>query len=71
LALVVVGGGVGLVGAFLLTRFMESLLFEVDAMDAMTYGVVSGLLAAVTLVATLIPARKALKVDPTIALQAE
>ncbi len=71
LALVVVGSAVGLVGAFLLTRFMESLLFEVDAMDALTYGVVSGLMAAVTLVATLIPARKALKVDPTIALQAE
>jgi len=71
MALVAVGGAVGLVGAFLLTRFMESLLFEVDAMDALTYGVVSGLMAAVALVATLIPTRKALKVDPTIALQAE
>jgi ABC-type lipoprotein release transport system permease subunit len=50
---------------------MESLLFGVGAMDAFTYGGVAGLLGAVSLVATILPARKALKVDPTIALQAE
>jgi len=71
LVLVLVGSAAGLVGAFLLTRFMESLLFGVEATDALTYGAVTGLLAAVTLVATLLPARRALKVDPTIALQVE
>ena len=50
---------------------MESLLFGVEATDALTYGAVSGLLAGVTLLATLLPALKALAVDPTIALQAE
>jgi putative ABC transport system permease protein len=70
-ALVLVGAGMGLVGAALLTRFMESLLFGVGALDAFTYGGVAGLLGAVSLVATILPARKALKVDPTIALQAE
>jgi ABC-type antimicrobial peptide transport system permease subunit len=70
-SVVLAGVGVGLVGAALLTRFMESLLFGVGAMDAFTYGGVAGLLGAVSLVATILPARKALKVDPTIALQAE
>jgi predicted permease len=70
-ALVVMGGGAGLAGAFLLTRFMESLLFGVEPRDTVTFIVGAGVLAGVTLAATLLPARRALKVDPAISLQAE
>jgi predicted permease len=71
LALAGVGGGVGLVGAFLLNRFLRSLLFGVEAGDPPTYLAVTVLLASVSLVAALFPARRALKVDPTVTLQAE
>jgi hypothetical protein len=71
LLLVGVGGAVGLVGAFVLTRFMEGLLFGVGARDPLTLAAVLGLLAGVTMVATLVPAARALRVDPTIALQAD
>jgi ABC-type antimicrobial peptide transport system permease subunit len=71
LLLVAVGGAFGLVGAYFLTRFMESLLFGVEATDMATYAAVTGILAMVMLMATLLPARGALNVDPTISLQAE
>jgi ABC-type antimicrobial peptide transport system permease subunit len=71
LALVGVGGGLGLLGALFLTRFMGSLLFGVGTTDALTYGAVAGVLASVALTATLIPALRASRVDPTVALQAD
>jgi ABC-type antimicrobial peptide transport system permease subunit len=69
--LVVAGIGVGLVGAAALTRVMASLLFGVSATDALTFGAVALLLAAVAFAAAVIPARRATTVDPIVALREE
>jgi putative ABC transport system permease protein len=61
----------GLAGSFLLTRFLTGLLFEVKPTDPVTYGVVASLLAFVAIAACLIPARRATKVDPLVALRYE
>ena len=71
LILTLIGVGLGLLGAFGITRVMQTLLFGVSATDWVTFTIVAALLMLVGLLATAIPARRATKVDPLVALRYE
>ena len=68
-ALVGAGLAVGLAGALLVTRVLRGLLYEVSATDPATLGGVALLLAGVALLASYLPARRAARVDPLVALR--
>jgi putative ABC transport system permease protein len=71
LVLTMAGVVVGIVGALLLTRLLRSLLFGIGPADIVTYGALAILLTIVALIACYVPARRATKVDPLIALRYE
>ena len=65
------GLALGIAGAFLLTRLMSTLVFGVRPTDPLTYAAVAALLAAVALIASAVPARRASQIDPAISLRSE
>jgi predicted permease len=71
MSLALAGVAIGLAGAFALTRFLQSLLFGINATDPFTFVGIALLLAAIALVASYIPARRAARVDPMISLRDE
>ena len=69
--LAAVGTVVGLIGAYLLTKWIEALLFEVTPTDPATFAIVASLLLGVAALACYIPARRAAQIDPLVALRVE
>ena len=68
-ALALAGVGLGLAGSFALTRVMESLLYGVGANDPATFAAIPAVLLSVSLLASYLPARRAMRIDPTAALR--
>jgi len=68
---VAIGIGLGVAGAMALTRLLGAMLFEVSATDVTSYAVACGVLAVAALVASIVPSRKALAVDPIAAVRGQ
>jgi putative ABC transport system permease protein len=71
MSLVAISVGIGVVGAFAATRLLSSLLFGVSAWDPITFGAIVLLISVVAFLAAWLPARRAMRVNPIIALRAE
>jgi putative ABC transport system permease protein len=69
LRLVAIGTAIGLTAAFATTRFLQKLHFGVDPIDLTTFAAVSVVLAATAALACFVPARRAMSVDPAVALR--
>ena len=69
--LTLVGIGVGAVGAVVLTRYLRAVLYQVSPTDPVAFAAMAGLLFAVALAASYVPARRAARVDPMVALRSE
>jgi ABC-type antimicrobial peptide transport system permease subunit len=69
--LVLIGVVIGMAASLAASRLLKSFLFGLSAADPMTFGITPLLIAAVALLACSVPARRATKVDPMIALRAE
>ena len=69
--LTVIGSAVGLIGAFVATQSLSALLFEISPLDPLSYSAALALLAFISLCACLVPAWRASRVDPIIAMQSE
>jgi ABC-type antimicrobial peptide transport system permease subunit len=71
LRLTLAGIAIGLAGAFALTRYLSSLLFQITPTDPLTFGLVVALAGAAAFVACWLPARRAARLDPMMALRYE
>jgi putative ABC transport system permease protein len=69
--LAITGAAVGLVGAVIIAQLMVSLLYGIESIDPVTFIGVAALLITVALVACYVPARRAMNVDPIVALRCE
>jgi ABC-type antimicrobial peptide transport system permease subunit len=69
--LTLIGMAIGLAAALGLTRFLSDLLYGVSAVDPLTFGLIALLLVGVALSACWLPARRATKIDPMVALKCE